>query len=210
MGTNAAVNIANFTLYSFEYTWLIKKLVLKAYHETDAIRYTRRYLDDIPTINNPNFIIYKDEIYHAKDAKGALMLELNLESNNLPLHCLDVHFYYHTTKKCLAYKLHSKFNDPKFEGLPFTRYPHPNSYIDPKILYNTFTGECNRLMTHNSFFNTFIDDILLLIHYLLHKGYKAGKLKHKLSEFIHNHQPFFTSRNPKQAFDTIWALVHQH
>ena len=78
MGTNAAVNLANFTLFTYEYDHLIL-CVLNGKHDTlRHLHYQKRYLDDIFTGNNNNFDDYKDDIY-PQDT-----LTLNLEQEGLP------------------------------------------------------------------------------------------------------------------------------
>jgi hypothetical protein len=201
MGTNAAVNIANIVLYSYEYDFLIRCLDGGYYVLTESIRYTRRFLDDILALINKDFENYHHLIYPPR------MLKLNKESEHLPLHCLDITLYYHTTKHCLATKLHTKADDPKFKLLQFTRYPHPDFFIDTEILYNTFTGECTRLKSHNTFFNTFATNILTIIHYLIDKGYKPNKLYDRLNSFIHANQPFYNSIYPALSLASIWDRV---
>jgi hypothetical protein len=201
MGTNCAVNLATFLLYSYEFQFLTQKLITFDYTSTQKIRFTRRFLDDITTINNPQFESYQYDIY------PEAMLTLNLENQHLPLHCLDVHFYFHTKKHCIATKLHSKRDDPKFYSLPFTRYPHPNSFICRAILYNTFTTELHRIHSVNTFFDTFATDVIFIINYLITKGYTRHRLHQKLRRFIQHHQPFLNSTNPEKSTATIWNRI---
>ena len=92
MGTNAAVNLANFTLFTYEYDHLILCLLSGEYDTLRDLHYQKRYLDDIITLNNNLFDNHKDDIY-PQDT-----LTLNLEQEGLPLHCLDFHFYYDKLK----------------------------------------------------------------------------------------------------------------
>ena len=135
------------------------------------------------------------------------MLQLDSEHESLPIHCLDVHCYYHSTKQCLATRLHSKRNDPKYKGLPFTRFPHPHSFISNHVLYTSFTAELHRIKNKNTFVDTFTTDIATLMNYLISKGYSTRKLKHKLEQFISNHQPFYNSTHPARTLSTIMSHI---
>ena len=104
------------------------------------------------------------------------MLTLELEDTGLPITCLDISFYHHNKRQCLATTTHSKDIDPKFAGLPFTRYPHPSSFISPAILYNTFLTEIHRYHRNNTFFNTFKHDTIKIMTYMITKGYNRKRL----------------------------------
>ena len=132
-------------------------------------------------------------------------MTLNEEDTNLPITCLDLHFYYHRDKQCITTTIHSKNIDPKFKGLPFTRYPHPHSYIDPHILYNSFTTELYRFHRGNTFISTFITDTNTLITYLCSKGYSMHKLINKLKHYIKINLPFYTYTSRKHVIDLILA-----
>jgi hypothetical protein len=202
MGTNCAVNLANFFLFTNELAYLTTCLETKNYKRITDLRFTKRYLDDIPTFNNPDYETYKYDIYPKE------MLELNLEGNNLPLACLDIHFYYNEQFDCYATTLHSKQDDPKFKGLPFTRYPHPLSFINPAYLYNTFTTELHRYYRNNTFFHTFALNTATLLDYLLRKQYNKNKLHRKLRHFISTHLPFYQTYNAHKATNYILQPLH--
>ena len=118
MGTNAAVNLANFTLFTYEYEHLVLCVLNREYDTLRHLHYQKRYLDDIFTGNNNNFDEYKDDIY-PQDT-----LTLNLEQEGLPLHCLDFHFYYNTLKNRLSHKLHSKRDDTQNSKTSHTPTTH--------------------------------------------------------------------------------------
>ena len=198
MGTSCAVNLANFLLFTYEHNYLIKQLETQNYQRIKDLRYTKRYLDDIPSFNNPTFDTYKYDIYPEH------MLKLDEEHSGLPIHCLDITFYFNHKHNCYATTLHSKRQDPKFKGLPFTRYPHPDSFICRAYLYNTFTTELYRFYRRNTFFSTFKDDTQELISYLYEKGYALPKLTRKLRHFVQNHLPFYTRQNAPQIVKILF------
>jgi hypothetical protein len=115
IGTNCAVFLANFVLFSYEFQYLLEMLTKRKYKRINMLRYVNRFLDDIAAMNYPLFEKHKYQIY-PKD-----MLTLNIESSGQPMHCLDIHFYYCQTHQCFATRLHTKEEDPKFKGLPFTK-----------------------------------------------------------------------------------------
>jgi hypothetical protein len=197
MGTNAAVNIANFILFHYEYSYLIDRLEHRDYDRIDELRYLKRYLDDITTFNNPDYNDYKYDIYPESQ------LTLNQESAGLPTHTLDVLIYYNQRRHCYATTLHSKQRDPKFKNLPFTRYPHPHSYINPAFLYNSFTTELHRLHRVNSFFHSFLDNTITIMTYMLDKGYNYNKLRAKLRSFIQKQPHFYNSITPHKTTKLI-------
>ncbi len=197
MGTNCAVYLANLFLFSYELEYITKLLVEKDYTRIEALRLTKRYLDDIITINNPHFELYKYDLYPKN------MLTLNKEQDNLPLHCLDVHIYYNNKTENLETKSHSKKDDPKFKALTFTKYPHPHSYIHQNILYNTFTTELHRLNRINSNFSTFHKDTNRLIDYLIHKGYNKKRLLNKLQSFVKENLPLYNYTTPLLPYNNI-------
>ena len=91
MGTNCAVFLATFFLFTYELDYLNFLLFdafnnnnLEALKIIDLFKYTKRYLDDIFSLNNPLFEELQYNIYPQK------MLNLSCENSKLPLHCLDV------------------------------------------------------------------------------------------------------------------------
>ena len=202
MGTNAAVNLANFTLYSYEYDHLISCLLRADYTTLHALHYQKRYLDDIITLNNSDFDSFKYDIY-PEDT-----LTLDLEQDSLPLHCLDFHFYYNKPRNRLSFSLHSKQNDPKFKSLPHTHYPHPDSFISPAILYNTYTGELHRHLRNNSSFHSFTHTVRALTQQLLNKSYNYKRLKSKLNNFIRQNRPIYNQvRTPSNLTALIFSTL---
>ena len=212
MGTNCAVNLANCALYSYELDYITKQLqhanTTQNYERIDALKYTKRYLDDILTANNPKFNDYKYEIYNTLIPNTTdPMLVLEEEASGLPIHCLDMHIYYNTKYNCIASKLHTKSDDPKFDGLLFTRYPHPHSFSSTAYLYNTFTAEVHRIKRVNSHYGTFIVDIRHLIRYMLNKGYNYNRLYSKLHNYIKRNLPLYTKMHPSHTTRDIFATL---
>ena len=81
MGTNAAVFIANLFLFTFELAFVREHI-----NEPNLLKlfeFTMRYIDDILSLNNPQFVDIAKLIYPAE-------LTLNRESSNFPIHFLDV------------------------------------------------------------------------------------------------------------------------
>ena len=205
MGTNCAVHLVDLILFTYEYNYLIKQLIKRKYTRIDALRYTRRYLDDITTLNNPDYNDYKYKIYPKH------MLTLNEESKGLPFHCLDFHIFYNNdpnpTYNGICSTLPSKRDDPKFKGLRFTRYPHPKSFINQALLYNTVTTELHRyhrIITLRLHFEYQVSDFF---NYLINKGYNYNKLFKKLHHFIYNHLPFYQTQQTNTIIQSIKTHV---
>jgi hypothetical protein len=188
MGTNCAVHLANFFLFTYEFKYLEKQIKHKNWTRLHELRLTRRYLDDILTLNNPNFELYKYDIYPQH------MLELNQEDKDFPLHCLDLNIYYRKEDDCYATETHDKRDDPKFAKLPFTKYASSHSFIHDKIPYNIITTELHRLYRTNTHF-TFQTNCHRLFHTAEEKGYDLTRMQKKLRSFITAHGDYRPYRN---------------
>jgi hypothetical protein len=188
IGPNCAVFLANFVFFSYEFQYHLRMLTKRKYKRIDMLRYVNRFLDDIAAMNYPLFEKHKYQIY-PKD-----MFTLNIESSGLPMHCLDIHFYYCQTRQCFATRLHTKEEDPKFKGLPFTKYPSPCSFINQSAMYNTFTTLLHTRFNTHSFFDTFKLDVTTLIK-LLTKGYNKNRLRKKFQHFVTVRKPFYRALN---------------
>jgi hypothetical protein len=203
MGTNCAVYLANFILFTYEYNHLKKCLINHNWARIEELRYQKRFLDDILTFNNPYYDNYKYDIY----PEG--MLTLVKEDENLPIHCLDIHFYYNTTDNCLATATHSKDKDPKYAQLPHTRYTHNDSFMHNAIHYNTFTGELHRFHRSNSHIITFTNKTNETIYRMVSNNeYSFKKLQNKLRHHINNHLPFYRHQQAHTAFNYIMKRFH--
>ena len=130
-------------------------------------------------------------------------LTLGLEDEGLPIHCLDIHFYFNTTTNSIACATHSKEMDPKYQGLPFTRFPHMHSFMHSAILYNTFLGELYRYKRTNTTIYTFANKTVDTLHRLDAKDYNITKLRLKLRHFIERNLPFYNHQHGHSAQEYV-------
>ena len=207
MGTNCVVFLANFFLFTYEYEYILSLLHKHQWTQLRRLLFTKRYLDDIITLNNPTFNTYKYKIYHETTTQSPnYMLTLEEESTNLPMHCLDINLYYHEKEGYYATTLHTKKDDPKYKALTFTKYPHPHSYIAPTILYNTITTELHRYKNLNSEFDTFKTNTQTLINTCLAKQYHKKRVHNKIRAFIESNLPFY---NYQSSYAPWHAITQQ-
>ena len=87
MGTNPAVYIANFHLFTYELAFIEKCIYQKLWIVLEYIRYTNRFLDDLINLLNPDFNEITKYIYPQE-------LELSIEHTEIPAHWLDVNISY--------------------------------------------------------------------------------------------------------------------
>jgi hypothetical protein len=98
MGTNCAVFLANFILFTYEYDYLLHCLSTKFYTRIEELRYQKRFLDDILSLNNPHYNNYNYEIYPehmltSKQKKGTY-LQIGTYSKSEKL-CILRYLYVH-------------------------------------------------------------------------------------------------------------------
>ena len=197
MGTNCAVHLANFFLFTYEFKYLQKQVFEKNFDRLHDLRLTGRYLDDVLTLDNPEFDSYKYDIYPED------MLTLNREDDGLPLHCLDLRIYYHEKDHCYATETHDKRDDPKFAKLPFTKYASADSFINSKIPYNIITTELHRFLNTNTHFSTFHTNCHRLLQTTQDRGYNLKQSLKRLRCFINAHLPLYNYSTPNRPYHNI-------
>ena len=113
MGTNCAPLIADLFLYCYESQFMTKlSKDPSLLHLVDTFKNTYRYLDDIFSLNNPEFSKYTSEIY----PNELTLTKSNINSSSCPFLDLDI--------SISNGKLHTKIYDKRDDfSFPIVNFP---------------------------------------------------------------------------------------
>ena len=176
MGIDPAPQMANLYLYFYE-SQFMKMLTEEDYGKAIKFNKTRRFIDDVGSINNDGLLVKeKGRIYpkelvlneeNADDKKGTFLdISITVESNKF------------------VTKTYDKRDDYKFE---IVNYPDLSGNIPRDRAYGVFTSETLRFARVCSQANDFKDRIKMLIGKLIRKGYQKVTLKKTLGRCLHKH-----------------------
>lgn len=178
MGTDCAPYLANLFLYSYELDFM--KQLLKDGNHTILRKFNKcfRYIDDLLTINNDNFIEkWKHKIYPP---------ELNLTSedkNDQKVNFLDLHLFIQNKK--LFYGLYDKRDNFNF---PIVNFPNLSGNIPTGQSYGVFMSQLNRYAKICQFYKDFKYRVALLVKKLLSQNFKLEKLQYTFTKFLSKHE----------------------
>ena len=115
MGTNCAVFIANFYLFSYELDYVTEQINLNNVQHIPQLLNTARYIDDIITFNYSKFYEVTNRIYPPN-------ICLNQEHAGSQATYLDSHFQTHKKYRNKLYTTtYSNRLNPKFSNVPLTK-----------------------------------------------------------------------------------------
>ena len=176
MGTNCAPLLADLFLFSYESEFLQTLVKNKKIKEARLFNFTFRYIDDVLSINNPNFsdwvpLIYPPEleIKETTDtASSASFLDLYLE--------FDIHSH-------LSTRIYDKRDDFDFEIINFT---HLSNNIPTTPAYGIFHRI--RYSRASGCYLDFVKRHQFLSRKLINQGYVKVRLVLFLKKFIGRYQ----------------------
>jgi hypothetical protein len=200
MGTNAAVFIANYFLYSFELKFL-KRILRNRNHQDitkntqrthEHFAYTKRFVDDLLTINNPSFA--QHTIYPE-------YLQLNDEHQGTTAPFLDLQITMSgTTHPSISSTVFDKRTSKKFSKLSFIKYPHINSFLPDQHKYNIVTSQLFRFSRRCTLRRGFVFNTARFLFELAHtKSYSKRRLFSKTLSFLKRF-PSLYDASPKHIF----------
>jgi hypothetical protein len=170
IGANASPMLADLTLSWLEYSYFKENPLPRG-----AVLF--RYIDDVLSINLPNFMDISRDIYgpdlpvertNSHNSKGDYLdLEIIIENNITMIKMFD---------KTRAFN----FNVLKF--------PHPNSMIATNILSNCLNGHLIRTLRICTEINDFIEETRSIIGIMRNKEVNEIKIHKNLLRFIHSKQ----------------------
>ena len=173
MGTNCAPLLADIFLYSYEAEFIQSLLSTGRKHLASQFSFTYRYIDDVLSINNPNFKDYLHEIYPHE-----LEIKETTESNRSASY-LDILLSFDDNGH-LNTSLYDKRDDFNFH---ITNFPFLCSNIPSSPAYGVFVSQLIRYARACSKYDGFVTRAKRLTDKLLVQGYVTERLKSSLRKF---------------------------
>ena len=188
MGTNCAPLLADLYLYSYEAEFIQKLLKRGQKKLARSFNSTFRYIDDVLSLNNPNFgdhlhSIYPDEL-EIKDttdsSSSASYLDLLLDITS------------HESRKTLHTKLYDKRDDFNFT---IVNFPFLDSNIPASPAYGVYVSQLIRFARACKSYEDFLARALLMTSKLLNQGYLRTRLIATYKKFYGRHHDLIDKYN---------------
>ena len=173
MGTNCAPLLADIFLYSYEAEFIQSLLSTGKKKLASQFNFTYRYIDDVLSINNPDFANYLGQMYPAE-----LEIKDTTESNTSASY-LDSLLSIESDGQ-LRTSLYDKRDDFNFH---ITNFPFLSSNIPSSPAYGVFISQLIRYARACSSYECFILRAARLSSKLLGQGYVMERLKSSLRKF---------------------------
>ena len=173
MGTNCAPLLADIFLYSYEADFIQSLLSTGKKHLASRFNLTYRYIDDVLSINNPEFENYLGQMYPAE-----LEIKDTTESTTSASY-LDLLLSIGRDGQ-LHTSIYDKRDDFNFH---ITNFPFLSSNIPSSPAYGVFISQLIRYSRACSSYECFILRARRLSSKLLKQGYLAERLKSSLRKF---------------------------
>ena len=202
MGTNCAVFLANYFLFTFELDFASRCITRGDSATLRLFAHTVRYVDDILSINNPLMDSLRGEIYPD-------YLPLNKEHHGTSVAFLDFLLYSCSSSRTpLRSRLFDKRTLPKLNALPLTHYPHSTSFLPSKFKYNCVLSQAHRLLRRCTSKRAFVYNLAVVIRDLIAKGLSPARLFRKARCFAKSHlPPHFSFSSPTLFLTTLRRRV---
>ena len=173
MGTNCAPLLADIFLYSYEAEFIQFLLSTGRKQLASRFNFTYRYIDDLLSINNPEFENYLGQMYPIE-----LAIKDTTESNTSAL--TWIYFWRSGGEGQLHTSIYSKRDDFNFH---ITNFPFMSSNIPTSPAYCVFISQLIRYARACSSYRCFILRATRLSNKLLEQGYVKECLKSSLRKF---------------------------
>ena len=170
MGSDPAPFMANLFLYHFESKW-VKNLKKDNLQKARRFGNTFRFIDDLFTINDNEFLRCFQEIYPPE-------LELNLEHTGSEVSFLDLKITKEDNGQ-LSMKLFDKRDDFPFS---IVRLPFSSSNMPTSMFYSSIGAEILRIGRVSSSLNNFLSSSKSLIKRALKQGASISRLEKTLKK----------------------------
>ena len=170
MGTNCAPLLADIFLYSYEAEFIQSLLTAGKKRLASQFNFTYRYIDDVLSINNPDFENYLGQMYPPE-----LEIKDTTESNTSASY-LDLLLSIDRDGQ-LYTSLYDKRDDFNFH---ITNFPFMSSNIPSSPAYGVFISQLIRYARACSSYECFILRAMRLSNKLLGQGYAKERLKSSL------------------------------
>ena len=182
MGTNCAPLLADLFLYSYE-SEFIQKLIKRGKKKVaGSFNFTYRYIDDVLSLNNPQFGTYLHQIY-----PDELEIKDTSDTPNSSSY-LDILLTTDCNQK-LRTRLYDKRDDFNF---PIINFPFISSNIPAAPAYGVYVSQLIRYARTCSAYQDFVVRSKNLTSKLLDQGYTASKLMSSFKKFYGRHYDLTT------------------
>eukprot|EP00899_Mesostigma_viride_P025398 jgi/Mesvir1/6042/Mv25276-RA.1 len=212
MGTNCAGLLANLYLYTYELAFMEN---LIASNDDVLIRrfiHTCRYIDDVIAFDNPDFATH---LYITAGLPGIYpqaSLTLKLTSEDTHCNYLDLNITHN--KKGWRTAVYDKRKDPKYQQIPFIRYPDIHSLLSHTAKYGVVLSQLHRFSRLCSYRVDFITTLVELLQRLLVKDYDRAIMLRQVRCFLQRHPHLFGAapwhKLYKQVVDRLDRIVSPH
>ena len=175
MGTNCAPLPADLFLYSYEAEFI--QTLLKEGDKSIAkcFNYTFRYIDDVLSLNNPNFENYLHRMYPPE-----LEIKNTTISSNSASY-LDLLLEYDQNKTSRLYDKRDDFN------FPIVNFPFLYSNIPSSLSYGVYISQLIRYSRACSECEDFPNSAIYLTNRLLSQGFIKSRLQCSFRKFFGRH-----------------------
>ena len=176
MGTNCAPLIADLFLYCYERDFMSDLQKSKRRDLIDMFNDTSRYLDDIFTIDNPEFEKYIPDIYPAE-------LQLNkANTSDIETSFLDLNI------KVIGSDIHTSVYDKRDDfGFPIVNFPWLSGDVPRLLLYGIYISQLVRFARCCTSDLDFHSKNLEITSKLLTQGYRYHKLRKTFGKFFRSY-----------------------
>ena len=176
MGTNCAPLIADLFLYCYERDFMSDLQKSKRHDLIDMFNDTSRYLDDIFTIDNPEFEKYIPDIYPAE-------LQLNkANTSDKETSFLDLNI------KVIGSDIHTSVNDKRDDfGFPIVNFPWLCGDVPRLPSYGIYISQLVRFARCCTSVFDFHSKNLQITSKLLIQGYRYHKLRKTFGKFFRSY-----------------------
>lgn len=189
MGTNCAGLLANLYLYTFELDFMETLISSNDDALIKRFVHTCRYIDDVIVFDNPDFgaHLYKETGLPGIYPQASLTLKLTSEDTSC--NYLDITITHN--KKGWRTAIYDKRTDPKYQQIPFIRYPDIHSLLSHTAKYGVVLSQLHRFSRLCSYRIDFIKSLVELLHRLLLKGYDRDIMLRHVRCFLQRHPHLF-------------------
>ena len=176
MGTNCAPLIADLFLYCYERDFMSDLQKSKRHDIIDMFNDTSRYLDDIFTIDNPEFEKYIPDIYPAE-------LQLNkANTSDKETSFLDLNI------KVIGSDIHTSVYDKRDDfGFPIVNFPWLSGDVPRLPSYGIYISQLVRFARCCTSVLDFHSKNLQITSKLLTQGYRYHKLRKTFGKFFRSY-----------------------
>ena len=181
MGTNCAPLLPDILLYSYEADFIKSLLSTGKKKLASQFKFTYRYIDDVLSINNPDFENYLGQMYPAEPEIK------NTPESNTSASYLDLILSIGRDGQ-LRTSLYDKCDDFNFH---ITNFPFLSSNIPSLPAYGVFISQLIRYARDCSSYESFILRAARLSSKLLGQGYVRERLKSSLRKFYGRYGDIF-------------------